>query len=55
MSGGIEFQRAVKRFGSDQQAVLNGIDLKVEPGQVICIVGPSGCGENDSSEYAGWF
>ena len=32
-----------KRFGANE--VLKGVDLTVEPGQVICILGPSGSGE----------
>ena len=34
----------VKRF--DGQAVLNGVDLTVSPGEVVAIIGPSGSGKS---------
>ena len=33
-----------KRFGSNE--VLKGINLRVEPGQVLCLIGPSGSGKS---------
>ena len=40
----IEFRRAAKRYGDHQ--VLNGINLQVEPGEVVAILGPSGSGKS---------
>jgi cystine transport system ATP-binding protein len=34
----------VKRFGG--QAVLNGVDLTVSPGEVVAVIGPSGSGKS---------
>jgi len=42
--GRIEIRGAVKRFG--QLEVLRGIDLDVEPGEVVAILGPSGSGKS---------
>jgi ABC-2 type transport system ATP-binding protein len=39
----IEMQGLVKRFGTKQ--VLNGIDLRVEPGHVLGYIGPNGAGK----------
>lgn len=40
----VEFRQAVKAFGSHR--VLNGIDLRIEPGEVVTILGPSGSGKS---------
>ena len=32
----------IKKFGDD--VVLNGIDLSVKRGEVVVVLGPSGCG-----------
>lgn len=40
----INVENLVKRFG--KTTVLNGIDLKVERGQVTCLLGPSGSGKS---------
>ncbi|MCC5805721.1 MAG: ABC transporter ATP-binding protein [Opitutales bacterium] len=40
----IEFRRVSKRFGAGP-LVLDGLDLKVSPGEFICVIGPSGCGK----------
>ena len=34
----------VKRYGDN--TVLNGVDLTVESGQVVCVIGPSGSGKS---------
>ena len=39
----IELKRATKRYGSGA-TVLDGIDLKVERGEFVSVIGPSGCG-----------
>ncbi|URM28779.1 ATP-binding cassette domain-containing protein [Pseudomonas frederiksbergensis] len=44
MNALIEFKGFNKFFG--EQQVLDGIDLKVKPGEVIVILGPSGCGKS---------
>lgn len=43
MSALIEFKGFNKFFG--EQQVLNEIDLQVKSGEVIVILGPSGCGK----------
>lgn len=40
----IELQGITKSFGTLQ--VLKGIDLMIEKGEVVSIVGPQRCGEN---------
>lgn len=44
MSALIEFQGFNKFYG--EQQVLDGIDLRVQSGEVIVILGPSGCGKS---------
>ncbi len=44
-SEGIEIKNLSKRFGRNT-TVLNGIDLKIQPGEFIVLVGPSGCGKS---------
>jgi len=41
---GINIQRLVKRFGERQ--VLHGLDLRIQPGEFVAIVGRSGCGKS---------
>lgn len=40
----IETRGIKKRFGAQQ--VLNGVDLKIEPGESVAIIGRSGCGKS---------
>ena len=40
----VEFRKVVKRFGDN--IVLDGIDLTIEKGEVVVIVGPSGSGKS---------
>jgi polar amino acid transport system ATP-binding protein len=44
MTAAIELQGLRKSFGSHE--VLTGIDLTVEAGEVICVIGPSGSGKS---------
>ena len=39
----IEISDLKKKFGTNQ--VLNGVDLKIEKGEVVTIIGPSGGGK----------
>lgn len=39
----ITIDNLVKRFG--EQVALNGISLKIEPGEIFFLLGPSGCGK----------
>ncbi|MGO3090564.1 MAG: amino acid ABC transporter ATP-binding protein [Galactobacter sp.] len=41
---GVEITGLHKSYGDNE--VLKGIDLKVEPGQVVCLIGPSGSGKS---------
>ena len=43
MSHAVIIEEAVKRYG-DFTAV-NGISLKIEPGEFFTLLGPSGCGK----------
>jgi glutamine transport system ATP-binding protein len=40
----VEFKNVVKRFGSS--TVLDGVDLTIEKGEVVVVVGPSGSGKS---------
>jgi len=40
----IELQGVTKRFG--ERHVLNGVDLSVAKGEVLCLIGPSGSGKS---------
>lgn len=47
----IEVQQITKSFGSLQ--VLKGIDVKIEKGEIVCIVGPSGAGKTTLLQIMG--
>ncbi|WP_354678026.1 ATP-binding cassette domain-containing protein, partial [Cupriavidus plantarum] len=40
----IDIENLQKRFGDHQ--VLHGVDLHVDKGQVVCLIGPSGSGKS---------
>jgi ABC-type sugar transport system ATPase subunit len=40
----VEFRKVVKSYG--QVDVLKGIDLQVEPGEIVFLIGPSGSGKS---------
>jgi cystine transport system ATP-binding protein len=44
LGSAISAQGLLKRFGD--QAVLNGVDLTVDPGEVVAVIGPSGSGKS---------
>ncbi len=45
-SGEVEFRDVSFRYGSDQPEVLKNINLKVNPGEVVALVGESGVGKS---------
>ena len=42
----LEVSRLSVRFGPDAPLVLNNIDLKIEKGQYVAVIGHSGCGKS---------
>ncbi len=44
----IELRNVTKRFGSgrDQVTAVDSISLDIEPGEIVCLVGESGCGKS---------
>ncbi|MCW3482079.1 type I secretion system permease/ATPase [Neisseriaceae bacterium JH1-16] len=52
LSGSIEFDNVGFRYRPDASDVLRGVNLKVEPGQVIGIVGRSGSGKSTLTRLA---
>jgi len=43
MGATITIENAVKRYGKD--TIINGLSLKIEPGEFFTLLGPSGCGK----------
>ena len=49
VSGRIEFEGVRFRYREDSPEVLHGIDLRIEPGQTVAFVGPTGAGKSTVS------
>jgi polar amino acid transport system ATP-binding protein len=49
----LEVQELKKSFGGRQ--ILDGVDLTVKDGEILCIVGPSGAGKNNAFALHYWF
>ncbi|MBS3917001.1 MAG: type I secretion system permease/ATPase [Sulfuritalea sp.] len=52
LAGKIEFDQVVFRYRPDSPEVLRGIDLTIQPGEVIGIVGRSGSGKSTLAKLA---
>ncbi len=46
LEGAVEFERVQFRYGPGERPALREVSFKIEPGQVIGIVGPSGSGKS---------
>jgi ABC-type bacteriocin/lantibiotic exporter with double-glycine peptidase domain len=46
LSGGIELNNITFRYTPDMPMILEGISLKIRPGQYVAIVGKTGCGKS---------
>jgi ATP-binding cassette subfamily B protein RaxB len=45
VAGGIELRDVHFRYADGEPEVLQGVSLRIEPGESVAIVGPSGCGK----------
>jgi len=46
LGGGIEVNNVLFRYERESRRVLNGLSMRVKPGEFVAIVGPSGCGKS---------
>jgi ABC-type bacteriocin/lantibiotic exporter with double-glycine peptidase domain len=46
LTGGIEINNLTFRYGESGKNVLDGINIKIRPGQYVAIVGKTGCGKS---------
>lgn len=46
LSGGIELNNVVFSYDDNIPHVIDGLSLKIDPGQYVAIVGPTGCGKS---------
>lgn len=46
LSGGIELDNVTFRYNENMPLVLDGLSLKIRPGQYVAIVGKTGCGKS---------
>jgi ATP-binding cassette subfamily C protein len=46
LRGAIEVSQLTFRYTPDGPAILNQLNIKIEPGESVAIVGPSGCGKS---------
>ncbi len=46
INGGIELSNVYFRYGEDLPYIVNGMSLKIKPGEYIAIVGRTGCGKS---------
>jgi ATP-binding cassette, subfamily B, bacterial len=44
--GAIELEGVTFSYGDDDHAVLHAVDLRIEPGEVLAVVGPTGAGKS---------
>ena len=46
VSGGIELNNILFRYGDSQPPILDDLSLKIHPGQYVAVVGKTGCGKS---------
>jgi NHLM bacteriocin system ABC transporter ATP-binding protein len=46
LSGGVEINNLTFRYGEGGKNVLDGINIKIRPGQYVAVVGKTGCGKS---------
>ena len=46
LTGGIEFSNVSFRYGADSAPILSGVAFRVQPGEFVALVGPTGCGKS---------
>ena len=44
LMGGIELNNVYFRYKEDMPNILDGVSLKIKPGQYVAVVGKTGCG-----------